>query len=113
MKNSSVFESLSDDLSLPSSSDKADHPLKREAGLSRSLVTERGMTLYYVCSFDSFLCIGRVCLAAGSKRISADRVRWYTNQVGCVLAWWKLVEAAGRGCHGGQAFMSRGCYRHS
>ena len=67
-----------------------------------------GMTLHCVCLLDSFLRVERVCLAAGPGHISFGRVRWDMDQVGCVLALWKLVEAAWCRCRGGLAFTSRG-----
>ena len=47
---------------------------KKAVGLSRSLVSERGMTYHCVCSFDSFLRVGRICLAAEPGRISCSLV---------------------------------------
>ena len=63
--------------------------LKQAAGLSRTLVSECGMTLHSVCSLDSFLCVGCVCLAArsGHTRLAAfsgGGVSWLGGIWGCL-----------------------------
>ena len=49
-----------------------------------------------------------VCRSIGPGCISAGCVRWYTEQVMCVLARWQSVKATWRECRGGPILMSHG-----